>query len=315
VRVLAPPPGVPFEATWSFSALASGDDATLVEESAAADEAATGQAGGDAEEAEEANAGAGGGDAEHAGLARLAPIAGADFGNAVHAIFERRAVGQPMAAQHALIERCLRDHGVGLRGIALADLVPHLAARVQATLDTPLLPGAGAPTLAALPAHALCTEMPFDFALGTVSLRRLREACPFVPPTAQQTLRGLMTGQVDLVFEHGGRFHVLDYKSNRLGSGVRLSDYDGAALARAMTRDHYRFQALLYTIALDRYLRQRIDGYRRERHLGAAIYLFVRAVGIAPDTAPRAGLWSERFDDTLIDAVDAALAAVEEPAA
>jgi len=41
----------------------------------------------------------------------------------------------------------------------------------------------------------------------------------------------------------------------------------------------------------------------------------VRAVGIAPDAAPRAGLWSERFDDALIDAVDAALAAAAEAAA
>jgi exodeoxyribonuclease V beta subunit len=310
-HVLAAPADVPYEATWSFSALASGDDAAPVEESAAADEAAAahsgeGDTGAEAAVVEEA---------EHGGLAWLAPIAGADFGNAVHAILERRAVGQPMAAQHALIERCLRDHGVGLRGIALADLVPHLAARIEATLNTALLPGAGAPTLRTLPAHALCTEMPFDFALGEVSLRRLREACPFVPPTAQAALRGMMTGQIDLVFEHAGRFHVLDYKTNRLGRGLRLSDYDGAALAQAMTRDHYRFQALLYTIALERYLRQRIADYRREHHLGAAIYLFVRAVGIAPDAAPRAGLWSERFDDALIDAVDAALAAAAEAAA
>jgi exodeoxyribonuclease V beta subunit len=311
-RVLALPPGVPFEATWSFSALASGNDAAVFEESAAADEAGAGRNGDEEEIAEQV---AGDGDIEHAGLAWLAPIAGADFGNAVHAIFERRAVGQTMATQHALIERCLREHGVALRGIAPADLVPHLAARVQATLDTRLLAGAGAPTLAALPAHALCTEMPFDFALGTVSLQRLREACPFVPPGAPQTLRGMMTGQIDLVFENSGRFHVLDYKSNRLGDGVRLSDYDGAMLAQAMAHNHYRFQALLYTIALERYLRERIVGYRRDRHLGEAIYLFVRAVGIEPDALPRAGIWSERFDDTLIDGVDAALAADAEAAA
>jgi exodeoxyribonuclease V beta subunit len=314
VRVPAPPPGVPFEATWSFSALASGDDATVIEESPAADEAGPGRGSADEADAADAAAEAARDEPEQADLAWLAPIAGADFGNAVHAIFERRSIGRPMAAQHALIERCLREHGVGLRGLALDELVPHLAARVQATLDAPLLPGAGAPALGALPAHALCTEMPFDFALGTVSLRRLREACPFVPPGAPPTLRGMMTGQIDLVFEHAGRFHVLDYKSNRLGSGARLSDYDGAALARAMARDHYRFQALLYTIALERYLRQRVDGYRRDRHLGAAIYVFMRAVGIDPGAAPRAGLWSERFDDALLDAVDAALAADEVPA-
>jgi len=134
-------------------------------------------------------------------------------------------------------------------------------------------------------------------------MRRLRKVCDFVPPTSVQQLRGLMTGKIDLVFEHAGRFHVLDYKSNRLGSATRLSDYAAPQLERAMADDHYRFQALLYTVAVDRFLRQRIPGYRRDR-LGEAIYLFVRAAGIAPDIAPRAGIWTQRFDDALIDAVD-----------
>ena len=77
----------------------------------------------------------------------------------------------------------------------------------------------------------------------------------------------------------------------------------------------YRFQALLYTVALERYLRQRLPDYRRDRHLGEAIYLFVRAVGIAPDAQPRAGIWTQRFDDGLLDAVDAALADAEREAA
>ena len=47
---------------------------------------------------------------------------------------------------------------------------------------------------------------------------------------------------------------------------------------------------------LHRFLRQRIPDYRRDQ-LGAAIYLFVRAVGIAPQAAPRAGIWTQRFDD------------------
>jgi exodeoxyribonuclease V beta subunit len=51
-------------------------------------------------------------------------------------------------------------------------------------------------------------------------------------------------------------------------------------------------------------LRQRLSGYRRERHLGGAIYLFVRAVGLAPE----AGVWRHRFDDALIDAADRVLA-------
>jgi exodeoxyribonuclease V beta subunit len=315
-QVLSEPPSPRFEATYSFSALAHGAaEAKVREDEAAADESLGSDAPAPVDilltdetvptpvVASETT------ESEHAELAWLAPIAGADFGNAVHAMLERRVVNRPMAQQHALIERCLLAEGVGLRGIALGQLVPYLAARVQATLDASLPSDGATLTLGGLPAQALCAEMPFEFQLGEVSLGRLREVCAFVPPTPLRTLRGLMSGKIDLVFEHAGRFHVLDYKTNRLGASTRLSDYAPAQLDRAMADNHYRFQALLYTLAIDRFLRQRVDGYRRSTHLGAAIYLFVRAVGIAPQSAPRAGIWTERFDDALLDAVDAALAA------
>jgi len=313
--VLSEPASPRFEATYSFSALAHGAEAQVREDEAASDESVgsdapapvdillTDEAFPTSAVASETT------EPEHAELAWLAPIAGANFGNAVHAMFERRVVGRPMAHQHALIERCLLAEGVGLRGIAIGHLVPHVAARVQATLDTPLPSGDATLTLGGLPAQALCAEMPFEFQLGEVSLGRLREVCAFVPPTPLRTLRGMMSGKIDLVFEHAGRFHVLDYKTNRLGASTRLSDYAPGRLDQAMADNHYRFQALLYTLAIDRYLRQRVDGYRRSTHLGAAIYLFVRAVGIAPQSAPRAGIWTEHFDDALLDAVGAALAA------
>ena len=123
-----------------------------------------------------------------------------------------------------------------------------------------------------------------------------------VPFTAVNQLRGRMTGKIDLILEHDGRFHVLDYKSNYLGD--RLDGYTPDALRVTMDDHQYRFQALLYTVAVDRMLRQRLFGYRREQHLGEAIYLFVRAVGLAP----RAGIWRHRFDDALVEAADAALA-------
>jgi exodeoxyribonuclease V beta subunit len=287
------PPDAPFQYRYSFSALSHG--AGALEERAASDEDAIA----DPREAEPLPA-----EAEHPQLAWLAPIAGPEFGNAVHAMFERRRIGQPMAQQHALIRRALRDERVRLRDRAIDDLVPHLAARIQATLDAPLLPGRDpALTLGGLPAHAQRAEMEFDFLLDDVSLRALREVCDFVPGTATQALHGLMNGKIDLVFEHAGRFHVLDYKTNRLGDGRRLSAYAPEHLEATMTDSHYRFQALLYTVAVDRYLRQRIAGYRRSEHLGEAIYLFVRATGIAPQV-PRAGVWTHRFDEALLDAVE-----------
>jgi exodeoxyribonuclease V beta subunit len=73
-----------------------------------------------------------------------------------------------------------------------------------------------------------------------------------------------------------------------------------------MDASHYRFQALLYTVAVDRYLRQRLGAdYRREEQLGECVYLFIRAAGLAPD----AGIWRHRFSSGLLDAVGEVLAA------
>ena len=45
-----------------------------------------------------------------------------------------------------------------------------------------------------------------------------------------------------------------------------------------MQRAHYALQALLYTVALHRYLRWRLPGYDPERHLAGVLYLFLRGM-------------------------------------
>jgi exodeoxyribonuclease V beta subunit len=115
----------------------------------------------------------------------------------------------------------------------------------------------------------------------------------------------MLVGFVDLIFVHAGRYHVLDYKTNRLGEHV--SDYRAAALDAAMAAHHYPLQALLYTVALHRYLRQRLRDYAPARHLGDSMYLFLRAVGIEAG----AGVWRRRWPVALIEDIDAVFAGVE----
>ncbi len=302
-RVREEPPAAPFIGHYSFSALARGPRLAAVEERAASDEGDPPDAQGSLVHAlteEEMDADG----AVHAGLAALAPLAGIEFGHAVHAMFERRALDRPMSEQLDLIRDCLGQEGVHLGELDPDTVCQRLAGRLEATLATPLLESDDALRLGALPGHAQMAEMGFSFVLDEVSMAALRRSCDFVPDGAVQTLRGFMNGKIDLVFEHAGRFHVLDYKTNRLGDGRHLGAYAPARLEQAMDAHHYRFQALIYNLAVDRYLRQRLPGYRRERHLGETLYLFVRASGIEPVRAPRAGIWAHRFDDALLEAAD-----------
>ncbi|MBE7188637.1 UvrD-helicase domain-containing protein [Jatrophihabitans endophyticus] len=101
------------------------------------------------------------------------------------------------------------------------------------------------------------------------------------PVLGDAVLEGYLTGSIDAVLRVGDRFVVVDYKTNRLGvPGEPLTawDYRPDALAAAMRQAHYPLQALLYEVALHRYLRWRLAGYDPARHLGGALYLFVRGM-------------------------------------
>jgi exodeoxyribonuclease V beta subunit len=241
----------------------------------------------------------------HAELAALVMVAGAGFGNALHEALERRDLSRPLVAQRELVQRCLAAWDV--RAPLPAEV---LAARIATRLDAMLAADLGGGLrIDALPADAQRAEMGFDFALEGATLSRLRAACAahgaadLVPEAlGARALRGLMTGKIDLVLRHGERYHVLDWKSNRLGE--QLADYMPDCLPAAMDAHHYRLQALLYHLALHRHLRAHLAGYDPARHLGAPLYLFVRAVGLAPG----AGVWRGDIPLPLLGAVDAALA-------
>jgi exodeoxyribonuclease V beta subunit len=245
----------------------------------------------------------------HPELSALMSVAGTDFGNAVHAIFEHREPLQRLQDQKVLIARCLAENNVHSREDHPERVMHLLADRLQTVLDSPL--GHDGPQLGALPASELRAEMEFNYLLADADIGRLREVCtahgePDLVPIPSRRLAGLMNGKIDLVFRHDGRFHILDYKSNRLGPC--LSDYAPESLRQAMDAHHYRFQALLYAVAVDRYLAQRIADYDRARHLGDCYYLFIRAIGL-DDTA---GIWRHRFSDALMTDLQNVLAGVAE---
>lgn len=315
-RALPAEPAGPVPMRHSFSSLIGGRRSQVAEEEQAAEDEGMPAAAAPAEELQQAAVLPTPAPAptHHAELDALAKVGGADFGNAVHDVFEHRLPGVALTLQQESVRSALQDHGVQPREGEVEALIEPLAARLQAVLETSLGTADG-PRLLDLEAADMRAEMEFNYLLDGVSLRALRAACaahgaPDLVPPRDDRLAGLMNGKIDLVFAHDGRFHVLDYKSNDLSTGARgcLEDYAPAALEHKMHGTGYRFQALLYVIALERYLRERLgEDYRRAQHLGEAWYLFVRATGLSlPDGTP-CGVWRHRFDDALLDAVQAVL--------
>ena len=91
-----------------------------------------------------------------------------------------------------------------------------------------------------------------------------------------------LRGEIDHLYQHGGRYYILDYKSNHLGDNPAA--YNAAALKQAMDDHHYWLQAAIYQVALHRLLQTRLPDYDPETHLGGVEYLYLRGVNSADRT-------------------------------
>ena len=118
------------------------------------------------------------------------------------------------------------------------------------------------------------------------------------PALERDRLNGMLKGFIDLVVEHEGRFYVLDWKSNYLGRDDEA--YSEAAMAQAVREKRYDLQYCLYLLALHRLLKARLPDYDIDRHLGGALYVFLRG-----QHAPSRGVHRERPPRELIEALDA----------
>jgi exodeoxyribonuclease V beta subunit len=147
------------------------------------------------------------------------------------------------------------------------------------------------------PSHALNVG-----ALDRLCRQRLLGATPR-PTLPERQLHGMLKGFTDLVFECQGRYWVLDYKSNALGTGDAA--YTQAAMAGAMAEHRYDIQGAIYLLALHRLLRARLgDGYDPQAQLGGAVFLFLRGIG---NEATR-GCYLIEPDMVLLDGLDELLA-------
>lgn len=224
---------------------------------------------------------------------------GPNPGTFLHGLLEMAAqegfaalVQAPLRLREALARRCQR------RG--LESWIDPLQDWLLALLSQPLtLDGTDTVVLAQLTQYQ--PELEFWFEARGVDVRLLDQWVQQyeLPGMARQplradTLNGMFKGFIDLVFEHQGRYYVADYKSNWLGSDD--SAYTREAMEVAIASHRYDLQYVLYVLALHRQLRLRLPDYDYDRHLGGALYLFLRA--------PQQGAYLARPPRALIERLD-----------
>ncbi len=227
---------------------------------------------------------------------------GAVTGTMIHAIFEHLDFAADASVQREVVSRTRRRFGFD----DAAD--DTLCALVDHTLNGSLPLGA---SLAEIVPDRRLNEMEFYFPIADLTLEGLRRALATAPAGAplrdategldRLRIQGFMKGYIDLIFEHEGRFYIVDYKSNDLGP--RLDDYGPECLTATMRSHGYLLQYAIYTVALHRYLSLRLPDYDPAQHLGGVYYLFVRGMRRGQTT----GIFCDQPGPALIEALSDAL--------
>ncbi len=147
-------------------------------------------------------------------------------------------------------------------------------------------------------------EMPFYLAIrehfDVEAFNQALKAHHHLPskPLQFEQIQGMVRGSIDLVFRHNGKYYLVDYKSNFLGS--TLADYNQEALKKEMLHSHYDWQYLIYTLALHRYLQSVVSHYDYARDFGGVFYLFLRGM----NGEPQPGVFYDRPSVELITELD-----------
>ncbi|CAB3752486.1 exodeoxyribonuclease V subunit beta [Paraburkholderia humisilvae] len=243
---------------------------------------------------------------------------GADAGTFIHELMEWAAtegfaeiVRDEKKARDTIARRC------SVRG--WERWIEPLTAWLLRLLKEPLRMAspsiAGGKPVAPVTLRALTTyvpEMEFWVATHDVDAQALdRVVCEMTldgaarPALEPAQLNGMLKGFIDLVFEHDGRFYVADYKSNWLGPDNAA--YTPSRMRAQILHSRYELQYVLYLFALHRLLKARLPDYDYDRHIGGAVYLFLRgshaeSQGLHIDRPPRALI--EQLDTLFAKRVD-----------
>ncbi|MBC3375908.1 exodeoxyribonuclease V subunit beta [Pseudomonas sp. SWRI92] len=213
----------------------------------------------------------------------------------------------PAIIEDAIARRCNRRGWNGWIN-TLGDWLLHL-------ITTPLPSGAGQAPVVLGQLERYQVEMEFWFASHKVDVLKLddlvcRSTHGGVARIAAEPvlLNGMFKGFIDLTFEHDGRYYVADYKSNWLG--IDDAAYTEQAMEQSILDNRYDLQYVLYLLALHRQLKARLPDYDYDRHVGGALYIFLRGTRAASQ-----GVYFTKPPRTLIEQLDRLFQGAPEPKA
>ncbi|MDK4652324.1 exodeoxyribonuclease V subunit beta [Kingella kingae] len=206
---------------------------------------------------------------------------GAKAGVCLHELLEYFPFGQPAEKHSERIVRVLNRHQIA----DAENWLPAVCDMLDKVRQTPLANGI---RLCDLSRQEWLNEMAFLFEIEQFNLVDVQNWCKQMnlsPECVQaalsltfRQLSGFLNGFIDTLVYTQNQALVIDYKSNY------LADYSPASLNPEIAKHHYYLQALIYAIAMARYLRSR----QCCPDVIAVRYVFLRGV----DGSSQQGVWA-----------------------
>lgn len=244
----------------------------------------------------------------------------AAFGTLVHGVLEIIDFTSP-TLEDDLLTACADALAYGAASISPEALALGLTDAIRAPLGGPF----GSVRLADVSTEDRLDELEFYLPLSAGSALDLARIVadglpgddPMLPWFAAAAdgaldvdVEGFLTGSIDLVARVGDCFMVADYKTNRISPS---SSFVTDEMIPEMYRHGYPLQAVLYLVALRRYLAFRRPDLNLAEAIVGAAYLFVR--GMDPSSVPddpRGVVWWTP-PDSVLERLDQFIAGDDRP--
>ncbi|MEZ4907343.1 MAG: UvrD-helicase domain-containing protein [Saprospiraceae bacterium] len=211
---------------------------------------------------------------------------GVQTGLIIHKIFE--LIDFSSSKYHSnSIKNVLNDYGI----IADSTLVEKYQSITENVLNSKLVHENF--KLSEIESKDKITELEFFFSIDNFNTYLLQDIFPDLDISYPE-LEGVMHGFIDLVFEKSGKFYILDWKTNHLGSDI--NDYSEENLEAEIINNNYNLQYSIYTIALNRYLKSKKPDYDYKKDFGGIFYIFIRGVR----TDKQSGVYFIKPNESLI---------------
>ena len=137
-----------------------------------------------------------------------------------------------------------------------------------------------------------------DIKKGRLS-KIIEEKYGTAPIDDDSVTKGFLNGAIDLAAKIGGKYYIIDWKSNNLkvrdDSDDPYSAYNAEGLEKEMKKHKYYLQYMIYLAAFDKYMTTADPEYSYEKSFGGIRYVFMRGVQAGRSDT---GIFSDRPEES-----------------